>query len=106
MRTLVTPGFRNLIGMLLFVVVGNNIAIAQAPEGLNLGSNHGTQLKRVFVNLTGDLKFTRRLWTLLDFEFEDAHVLHANTQAEADAIVNGEVNARVHRQNLGLGVIR
>jgi hypothetical protein len=106
MRILATSGFRNLIGMLLMVVVGNNVAIAQAPQELNLDSNHGAQLKRVFVNLTGDPRFTRRLWTLLDFEFEDAHLLHANTPAEADATVNGDLHAQVRKLSLGLGVVR
>lgn len=102
----IVPGFRSVVVASLLFVAGNNIAPAQRSDVSSLGSAHGTRINRVFVNLTGDPKLTHRLWTLLDFELEDAHVLLASTETDADAIVNGEIHAQVTKHNLGLGVIR
>jgi hypothetical protein len=102
----IIPAFRALMPALLLVMLGNGIAVAQTSDELKIGGNRGTQMKRVFVNVTGDPKLSRRLWMLIGFELEDASFQRANTDDDADTVVDGKIETRVAKVNLGLGVIR
>jgi len=64
------------------------------------------RLSKVFVNATGDAKLSHRLWTYMGFEFEDIGVTLANTEADADAIVNAHVTEETVTQRLGLGLTK
>lgn len=102
----IIPAFRAFLPALLLVMLGNDIAAAQTPDGLKIIGKRGTQMKSVFVNVTGDPKLSRRLWMLLGFELEDASFQRANTDDDADTVVDGTIQTRVAKVNLGLGVIR
>ncbi|HLJ29133.1 MAG TPA: rhomboid family intramembrane serine protease [Candidatus Angelobacter sp.] len=65
-----------------------------------------TRVARVFINLSGNPTLVQRLSSFLKLELEDAGIIVTNTQAEADAVISGEVNAQIQQVNGGFGVIR
>jgi len=102
----IIPAFRALLPGLLLVMLGSGTAVAQTSDELKIGGNRGPQMKKVFVNVTGDAKLSRRLWMILGFELEDAFFQRANTDDDADTVVDARIQTRVAKVNLGLGVIR
>ena len=96
--------FRYLLCVLFSLLLWDCVLAQQTSTTTSTGTR--SRIRTVFLNLTGDQKFAHRLWTFLDFELEDIGVSLANTEVEADAVVNGKVSAGVHKQNFALGVVR
>ncbi len=81
-------------------------AFAQTTQHVGLPGNQTSRISKVFVNLTGDTRLSRRLWSFIDFELEDAGIMLMNTEVGADTIINGQVDPEITNHRLSLGVAR
>jgi membrane associated rhomboid family serine protease len=65
-----------------------------------------TPVTRVFVRLTGDARLVRRTWNIFNVELEDAGVTVVSKEAEADAVLLGEIGSQIKRTSIVFDVIQ
>ncbi len=100
------PQSRAILSVVMLALALIGVADAQTSTLVSNDAAQRARIRKVFLNLTGDPKLAHRLWTFLEIELDDAHISLANTEADADSVIDGKVTEQVHTQNLGLGVIR
>jgi hypothetical protein len=79
---------------------------SQSSKGSQKEGAQKTRIEKVYVDLKGDPKLVHRLFTFLDFGFEDGGFVGANREADSDAVVRGNLEKESQRVNIGAGVVR
>jgi len=92
------------VAVFVFCVAGKT-ATRQSSASQNENSQK-KKIESVFVRLKGDPKLVHRLFTFLDFGFEDNGFLGANSADGADAIVKGTLENQSTKANIGVGIVR
>lgn len=62
-------------------------------------------IKNVFLNIRGDARATRRMWTYLDFELEDRGFTVVDSEHDADAVLDMEIESKPHVEDLSVGMV-
>ena len=81
------------------------IGAAQTDVRTVVGGKQATPIRKVFLNLTGDPRLAHHLWLFLELKLDDVHIALANTEEDAEAIVDGTVTEETATQNLSQGLI-
>jgi hypothetical protein len=100
------PVWLKAVAAIFLLAATNSGSVGQASKGAQKEGAQKTRIERVYVNLEGDPKLVHRLFTFLDFGFEDDGFTGANTEADSDAVVRGNLEKESQRVNIGVGIVR
>lgn len=60
----------------------------------------------VYVDIGGDPALARRFSSFLEFSLEDADIVRAKSESEADVFIDGEVTEQRETHDIGIGIVR
>lgn len=97
---------KSFITVVTMAFLWTTIGAAQTDVRTVVGGTRSTPIRKVFLNLTGDPRLAHHLWLFLELKLDDVHIALANTEKDADAIVDGVVTEETTTQNLSHGLIK